>query len=123
MSKRDYKTVSEWKKAYRDKEKLMNERGYCEVQPREFYRAIFPEGSLQQYERDGKGNIIASQLRPTGEGRTKQWIVDDSLKMLDKVIGDSFGLIPPISFYGKTHTKENAHELFAMAIDIDYVGL
>lgn len=123
MSKRDYKTVSEWKKAYRDKEKLMNERGYREVQPREFYREIFPEGSLQQYERDGKGNIIASQLRPTGQGRTKQWIVDDSLKMLDKVIGDSFGLIPPISFYGKTHTKENAHQLFAMAIDIDYVGL
>ncbi len=123
MSKRDYKTVFEWKKAYRDKEKLMNDRGFREVLPKEFYRALFPEGSLQQYERDGKGNIIASQLRPTGQGRTKQWIVDDSLKMLDKVIGDSFGLIPPISFYGKTHTKENAHELFAMAIDIDYVGL
>ena len=27
--------------------------------------------------------------------------------MLDKVIGDRFGLIPPISFYGKSHTKEN----------------
>lgn len=123
MAKRDYKTVSEWKKAYRDKEKLMNDRGFREVDPKEFYRAIFPEGSLQQCEGDGKGNIIASQLRPSGKGRTKQWIVDDSLKMLDKVIGDSFGLIPPLSFYGKTHTKENAHQLFAMAIDIDYVGL
>ncbi len=123
MAKRDYKTVSEWKKAYRDKAKLMNDRGFREVLPKEFYRAIFPEGSLQQYEGDGKGNIIASQLRPTGQGRTKQWIVDDSLKMLDKVIGDSFGLIPPLSFYGKTHTKENAHQLFAMTIDIDYVGL
>ncbi len=121
--KRNYKTVSEWKKAYRDKEKLMNDRGYREVQPREFYRAIFPAGSLQSEIGDGKGNIIASQIRPKGKGRTKQWIVDDSLKMLDKVMGDSFGLIPPLSFYGKTHTKENAHELFAMAIDVDYVGL
>lgn len=42
--------------------------------------------------------------------------------MLDKVIGDRFGLIPPISFYGKSHTKENAHELFAVVVDVDYVG-
>ena len=121
--KRDYKTVSEWKKAYRDKEKLMNERGFSEVQPKEFYRALFPAASLQRAIGDGKGNIIASQLRPKGKGKTRQWIVDDTLERLDKVMGDSFGLIPPISFFGKSHTKENAHQLFAMAIDIDYVGL
>ena len=121
--KRDYKTVSEWKKAYRDKEKLMNERGFPEVQSREFYRALFPAGSLQRAIGDGKGNIIASQLRPKGKGGTRQWIVDDTLERLDKVMGDSFGLIPPISFFGKSHTKANAHQLFAMAIDIDYVGL
>ena len=40
----------------------------------------------------------------------------------DRVIGDRFGLIPPISFYGKSHTKENAHELFAVVVDVDYVG-
>lgn len=56
--KRNYKTVSEWKKAYRDKEKLMNDRGYHEVQPREFYRAIFPVGSLQGEIGDGKGNFF-----------------------------------------------------------------
>ena len=67
MAKRDYKTVSEWKKAYRDKAKLMNERGYKELQPKEFYRAIFPEGSLQSREHDGKGNIIATQIRPSGK--------------------------------------------------------
>ena len=48
MAKRDYKTVSEWKKAYRDKAKLMNERGYRELQPKEFYRAIFPRGELAE---------------------------------------------------------------------------
>ena len=121
--RRDYKTIAEWKKAYKDKAELMKSRGFPEVAPKEFYRAIFPVGSLQSEIGDGKGNIIASQLRPKGKGRIKQWIVDDSLIMLDKVMGDSFGLIPPISFYGKTHTKENAHQLFAMAIDIDYVGL
>ena len=36
--------------------------------------------------------------------------------MLDKVIGDEFGLIPPITFYGKTHTKQNAHERYAVDV-------
>lgn len=121
-TKRRDKRGYEWKAAYKDKEALMLERGYKEVSPKEFYRELFPVGSLQQQTNDGKGNIIASQLRPSGKGRTRLWIVDDSLKMLDKVMGDRFGLIPPISFYGKTHKKENAHELFALAIDIDYVG-
>lgn len=113
----------DWFGEYRRKESLMVERGYPEIPPREFYRDLFPSGSLQQSEGDGRGNVIACQLRPAKKERTRQWIVDDSLRMLDKVIGDPFGLVPPISFYGKTHTKNNAHELFAVAIDIDYVGI
>ena len=120
--RRNIKTMYEWRKAYKDKEELMLERGFPEVSPKEFYRDMFPEGSLQSADKDGKGNIIATQIRPSGKGRPKQWVVDDSLNMLDKVIGDEFGLIPPITFYGKTHTKQNAHELYAVAIDIDYVG-
>ena len=121
-AKRRDKRRYEWKSAYREKEALMLERGFLEVSPYDFYRELFPVGSLQQEPEDGKGNIIATQVRPSGKGRTRQWVIDDSLKMLDKVIGDRFGLIPPISFYGKSHTKENAHELFAMVVDVDYVG-
>ena len=120
--KRENKTSYEWRKAYIEKKELLEERGFPEVSPYEFYRDLFPVGSLQQEEGDGKGNIIATQVRPSGQGRTKQWVVDDSLELLDKVVGDEFGLIPPISFFGKTHTKRNAHALFALAIDIDYVG-
>ena len=99
-TKRRDKRGYEWKSAYREKEALMLERGYPEVSPHDFYRELFPAGSLQQEPEDGKGNIIATQIRPSGKGRTRQWVIDDSLKMLDKVIGDRFGLIPPISFYG-----------------------
>ena len=122
--RRATKTMSEWRKAYKEKEELMHERGYPEISPYDFYRDMFPVGSLQNKNNynDGKGTIIATQIRPSGKGRTKQWIVDDSFQMLDKVIGDEFGLIPPISFFGRTHTKRNAHELYAVAIDIDYVG-
>ena len=95
--RRNTKTMYEWRKAYRDKEELMLERGFPEVSPHEFYRDLFPEGSLQSAEHDGKGNLIATQIRPSGKGRTKQWVVDDSLNMLDKVIGDEFGLISRMS--------------------------
>ena len=92
--RRNTKTMYEWRKAYRDKEELMLERGFPEVSPHEFYRDLFPEGSLQSAEHDGKGNVIATQIRPSGKGRTKQWVVDDSLNMLDKVIGDEPCRIP-----------------------------
>ena len=45
--RRNTKTMYEWRKAYRDKEELMLERGFPEVSPHEFYRDLFPEGSLQ----------------------------------------------------------------------------
>lgn len=99
------KNEVDWVREYKAKEELMRERKILEVCPKEFYRELFPKGSLQSTERDGKGNVIATQIRPSGRGRTRQWIVDDSLQMLDKVIGDEFGLVPPIAFYGKTHKK------------------
>ena len=73
--RRNTKTMYEWRKAYRDKEELMLERGFPEVSPHEFYRDLFPEGSLQSAEHDGKGNVIATQIRPSGKGRTKQWVI------------------------------------------------
>lgn len=123
--KRTDKTRYEWKKAYMEKVELMREWGVPEVTPQEFYRDLFPEGSLEKRGEinSGKGNIVASCLRPSGSGRTRQWTIYDDLQELDRVVGgDKFGLIPPISFYGRTHSKKNAHELFALAIDIDYVG-
>ena len=63
-TKRRDKRAYEWKSAYREKEALMLERGYPEVSPHDFYRELFPAGSLQQEPEDGKGNIIATQIRP-----------------------------------------------------------
>lgn len=42
--RRNTKTMYEWRKAYRDKEELMLERGFPEVSPHEFYRDLFPKG-------------------------------------------------------------------------------
>ena len=113
----------DWIKEYLAKDQMMIDREYEEVKPMKFYRELFPKGSLQTELHDGKANIIASQLRPSGDERTRQWIVGDNLERLDKVIGDKFGLVPPLTFYGKSHLGRNAHELYAMVIDIDYVGV
>ena len=43
----------------------------------------------------GKDDVIFNTPTPYWDS---QGVIDDSLKMLDKVIGDRFGLIPPISF-------------------------
>ena len=74
-------TMVDWKAEYKAKEALLRERGFQVVNPYEFYRDMFPKGSLQSEQGDGKGNVIATQIRPSGRGRTKQWIVDDSLKI------------------------------------------
>lgn len=114
---------TDWQAEYNGKHALMNERGYEEVPPTAFYRYLFPEGSLQQENGDGsgKGNIIVTQIRPEHGKRSPQWVVGDNLQNIDKAIGDPFGLIAPVSYFGKSHTKSNAHELFAIVIDIDYV--
>lgn len=119
-----YITANEWQKQYIAKHKLLLERGFQEVAPMDFYRDLFPEGSLQKKgERHcGKGNVIVTQVREkTEKDNSLQWVATDDLKMVEKAIGDKFGLIGPLSYFGKRNVKGNAHELFAIAIDLDYV--
>lgn len=122
----------EWQRMYREKVEVMEEELYPEVSPLEFYRDLFPEGSLQKKGvlSDGKGNIIAAQLRDSAarkllHERTKTWIVteDDFDLIKTRIVGDYFGLIPPLTFFGKSHGKDYAHWVFALVVDIDYVGV
>ena len=123
MSER-YITTEEWQKQYCAKHNLLLERGFREVAPMDFYRELFPEGSLQKKGKKhcGKGNVIVLQVREKTEPEdSKVWVATDDLKMIEKSIGDQFGLIGPLSYFGKRNTKGNAHELFAVTVDIDYV--
>lgn len=96
---------------------------YEEVSYLDFYRDIFPVGSLQKkgiYE-DGKYNAIALSIGE-GENRTKRFIVTDDLEILDNLVdGDDFCIIRPISFVGKSAKSDNARMMYAMAIDLDGV--
>lgn len=95
-----------------------------EVNYKDFYRDIFPIGSLEEkgvYE-EGKYNAIARSIK-VGENKTKRYIVTDDLDVLDELAEcDDFCIIRPISFIGKSAKSDNARMMYAMAIDLDGVN-
>ena len=97
------------------------EQSYREVDYKDFYRDIFPLGSLEEkgvYE-VGKYNAIARAIK-VGDNKTKRYIVTDDLDVLDKLVEcDDFCIIRPISFIGKSAKSDNARFMYAMAIDLD----
>ena len=96
---------------------------YDEINYKDFYRYIFPLGSLEKkgiYE-DGMYNAIARSIK-VGENRTKRFIVTDDLDVLDKLaVCNDFCIIRPITFIGKSAKSDNARMMYAMAIDLDGV--
>lgn len=99
------------------------EQSYREVNYKDFYRDIFPLGSLEEkgvYE-VGKYNAIARSIK-VGDSNTKRYIVTDDLDVLDELVKcDDFCIIRPISFIGKSAKSSNARFMYAMAIDLDGV--
>ena len=99
------------------------EQSYREVNYKDFYRDIFPLGSLEEkgvYEA-GKYNAIARSIK-VGDNKTKRYIVTDDLDVLDELVKcDDFCIIRPISFIGKSAKSSNARFMYAMAIDLDGV--
>ena len=97
---------------------------FDEVEPKDFYRAIFPIGELQEKGEleQGKYNAIAVELLPKEENRVnaRHHIITDELSVIDKLLeSDNFIIISPISYIGKSRKSDNARFIYAMAIDLD----
>lgn len=101
------------------------EKHCTEIEPKDFYRLVFPEGELEaegEYT-DGKYNAIAvavgedtSQNKP----KAKRYTVTDELGKIDLLTAsDDFCIMSPISYAGKSRKSENARFLYAIAIDVD----
>lgn len=96
------------------------------VEPKEFYRSIFPEGELQGKGEhiQGKYNAIAVELMAMTENgkNTKRYTITDDLNMIDELLKhDDFVLLSPISYAGRARKSENARFIYAVAIDLDGV--
>lgn len=121
---------------------------YERVEPFTFYRKIFPEGSFERkghYE-DSKANGIAISIsEPSGEfngaveaserrgngigleirekGEAHRCTLTDELEELDELIGKDFAIMSPVSYFGKSRSGKNARYLYAIAFDLDGVGM
>lgn len=96
---------------------------FDEVSAMDFYRDIFPVGSLEErgIYVDGQYNGIAVCI-PSGGDRTRRITVTDDLDAIaDMGLTDDFCLMSPISYAGKSRESRNARFMYALAIDLDGV--
>lgn len=99
---------------------------YDEVDYKEFYRDVFPAGSLQQkgiFEK-GKYNGIIVELtsvkKQNGKQRVLRHTLTDDQEKLDEVVNrDNFCLMSPISYAGKTRDSSFGREIYALVFDLD----
>lgn len=133
-------TKKHWLKWYKQKNELLK-KAYTEVTPLEFYKDMF-DGVVQSKSDDGSGRgnamvdvIVYYQNRtilPEKNERqySRKYIMNDDyapLKYL-KPIRDSreearLCLCSPCTYYGKHKSNSMAHELVAVALDLDYLGI
>lgn len=99
---------------------------FDEIEPKEFYREIFPEGSFQEkgVQESGTYNgllvAVQKEKRKDGTPKVKKFIVTDDLDIIDEVCQtDDFCLMSPISYAGRSRTAEHARFLYAFAVDLD----
>lgn len=96
---------------------------YDEVPPKDFYRAIFPVGELEEHgkQETGRYNAIAVELLPKEEeANARRHIITDDLRLLDELLkSDNFIIISPISYAGRSRVAANARFMYAIAIDLD----
>ena len=105
-------------------------RYYEEVQPYDFYRAIFPDGELDEDEAYTKGKYCAIALeitklkRKDAAGRDKTIVyrhtVTDDLDMVDQLLhSPNFCVLAPISYVGKSRKSSNARVMYALGVELD----
>lgn len=104
------------------------ERQFEPIEPMEFYREIFPAGSLENAGEyvEGKYNAIAleitKQKRDDGRQLVRRYTVTDELDAIDELLwsqNKNFCLIAPISYAGKTRESKNARFMYALCVEID----
>ena len=109
--------------------------GLEEVLPLDFYRDVFPEGSLQEkasldengnynYD-DVKGKYCGIAIEITNKIRNGKPIIyrysiTDELDTIKELLkSENFVLLSPISYVGKTRATENTRLMYAFALEID----
>lgn len=115
-------------------------RRFPEVAPLDFYRAVFPSGSLASAPTPGRGpgryqpgtynGIMVRVWKEAGAERAERHFILDDLAGVAGILSIDRGLMgqasvtdlfTPISYAGRRPLMASAHELFAIAFDLDYI--
>lgn len=113
------------KQLYKMKNEILKDR-FVQVTPHEFYRDVFPEGSLgvRGDLEVRKPNLIFTMTRyKEDKAYARNTIVCDDLQALDEMLGAEFAVTSPVSYRGRNRTAANAHHLWGFCIDLDGVGM
>lgn len=105
---------------------------FQEVSSREFYRELFPEGTLavspsEKSKRNGV--IIRAWKDEDGTERAERHLLHDDLSAVDFVLAVDTGfegvkdLCSPVSYAGRRPMLDKSHELFALVFDLDGVKI
>ena len=111
---------------YKMKNEILAER-LTQVTPAEFYREVFPEGSLgvRGEPEIQRPNMIFTMIEKDAQDKPRAFnrLVFDDLKDLDMVKGAEFAVASPVAYRGKNRTAANAHHLWGFCIDLDGVKM
>ena len=96
-----------------------------ELSAGEFYRELFPEGSLEAAgeEVTGKYRGVAVRIK---DGKARRFSISDGLEVLENTAKSSpneFWLASPVSYAGRTQKQSMARFLYAVAIDLDGIRI
>lgn len=99
---------------------------FQDVDPREFYRTIFPAGELEKRGEYVKGKYngivvaVTGRKKRNGKAEIKRYTMTDDLDAVDVACdSDDFCLCSPISYVGKSRTADHARVMYAIAVDVD----
>ena len=111
---------------YKMKNEILAER-FTQVTPAEFYRDVFPEGSLgvRGEPEIQRPNMIFTMIEKDAQDEPRAFnrLVFDDLQNLDMVKGAEFAVASPVAYRGKNRTAANAHHLWGFCIDLDGVKM
>ena len=111
---------------YKMKNEILAER-FTQVTPAEFYRDVFPEGSLgvRGEPEIQRPNMIFTMIEKDAQDEPRAFnrLVFDDLQDLDMVKGAEFAVASPVAYRGKNRTAANAHHLWGFCIDLDGVKM
>ncbi len=114
------------KQLYKMKNCVLQEHGK-QVTPFEFYRDVFPEGSLgvSGAPEIQRPNMIYTMIEKseTGAPHAFNRLVFDDLKEITRTEGAEFAVASPVAYRGKNRTAANAHHLWGFCIDLDGVKM